>query len=97
MYDANFPERECVSWDNVPEVKRDALFEQAVREQAVRDLTGEDLEALGRMSPAPEHPKHKDLFPLSIRDVAGWVVSLMILFVAAGVSPTAVDPACCHA
>ena len=32
----------------------------------------------------PETPKHKDLWPLDVWDVVGWLIGVVTLFIAAG-------------
>jgi hypothetical protein len=80
IYDAQFPERACL-----------AIPENAPSKQLSHSLlAGEEWDdddgwpgGLNRRV-MPDKPNHKDLWPLDVWDVLGWLIGAVTLFIAAG-------------
>lgn len=81
IYDAQFPERSCLA---LPESAPDWLQSHNVS----AELDGAWPGGLSRRV-MPETPKHKDLWPLDVWDVVGWLIGVVTLFIAAGMCTVA--------
>jgi hypothetical protein len=64
------------------------IYEAQLPERTCRALTipeHESHEDLGEGFPGKGvSKKHKDLFPLDVRDAAGWLIAVLTIFIAAG-------------
>lgn len=79
IYDAQFTERTCIAIpDNVPPYL-------LARSHPEREWDEDDGWPGGlNRRVMPETPKHKDLWPLDVWDILGWLIGVVTVFIAAG-------------
>eukprot|EP00892_Ulva_mutabilis_P007949 jgi/Ulvmu1/5526/UM023_0062.1 len=73
------PEGSCLAWTHVPDTEADSSIKHRGMEEG-RDAA----QALAVVEHAADDSEHKSLFPLSVKDVVGWILACVTLFIAAG-------------